>query len=94
LSRAVLLHPSDDVAVLVEPAAAGETVEIVGGDAGGDAGGPLASAVALPLGHKIAVRALAEGTPVRKCGEVIGRMTATAARGDHIHVHNLVSLRA
>ena len=90
MSRAVLLHPSDDVAVLVEPAAAGETVEIVGGDAGG----PLASAAVLPLGHKIAVRALAEGTPVRKYGEVIGRMTATAARGDHIHVHNLVSLRA
>jgi altronate dehydratase len=88
LSRAVLLHPGDDVAVLVEPAAAGEAVEIVGGSAS------LASAVALPLGHKIAVRALAAGTAVRKHGEVIGRMTAAAAPGGHVHVHNLASTRA
>lgn len=94
MSRAVLLHPGDDVAVLVEPAAAGEAVEIVG-DAGGDGvGGVLATAAALPLGHKIAVRALPAGTAVRKHGEVIGRMTAAAAPGEHVHVHNLASIRA
>ena len=88
MSRAVLLHPGDDVAVLVEPAAAGEAIEIVGGSAG-----PLASAAALPLGHKIAVRALPAGTAVRKYGEVIGRMTAAAAPGEHVHIHNLTSIR-
>ena len=93
MSRAVLLHPGDDVAVLVEPAAAGEAVEIVGGDAG-DGRGSLASTAALPLGHKIAVRALPVGRAVRKYGEVIGRMTAAAALGDHVHVHNLASIRA
>jgi hypothetical protein len=31
---------------------------------------------------------------VRKYGEVIGRLTAAVSAGDHIHVHNLVSLRA
>ena len=31
---------------------------------------------------------------VRKYGEVIGRMTAPAVPGEHVHVHNLASLRA
>ena len=93
MSRAVLLNPRDDVAVLVAPVAAGEAVEIVGGDAGGAVAETVTSGAALPLGHKVAVRALAEGALVRKYGEVIGRMTLVAAAGDHVHVHNLVSLR-
>ena len=33
------------------------------------------------------------GTDVRKYGEVIGRLTGHAEPGDHVHVHNLRSLR-
>jgi len=48
----------------------------------------------LPMGHKIALRALPEGSPVRKYGEVIGRLTEPVAAGDHVHIHNLASQRA
>lgn len=90
MSRAVLLDPRDDVAVLVEAVASGAEIMLIG------AHGTLSLTVAeaLPLGHKVAVRALGEGEPVRKYGEVIGRMTAAASAGDHVHVHNLVSLRS
>lgn len=89
MSRAVLLHRGDDVAVLVEPVAAGGEISVVGADGLGN----LVAAADLPLGHKVAVRPLAEGATVRKYGEVIGRMTAAASPGEHVHVHNLVSLR-
>jgi altronate dehydratase small subunit len=90
LSRAVLLHPEDDIAVLVEPVVAGGPIEVVGGNAEM----ALVAGSALPLGHKVALRLLASCDRVRKYGEVIGRMTAAAAPGEHVHVHNLASLRA
>lgn len=89
MSRAVLLHPADDVAVLIEPVDAGAEIELVCGPGGSS----LIAAASLPLGHKVAIRPLAAGDVVRKYGEAIGRMTAAAHPGEHVHVHNLVSLR-
>jgi altronate hydrolase len=43
----------------------------------------------VPRGHKVAVRDLASGTPIRKYGQVIGVATAPIAAGDHVHTHNL-----
>ena len=89
MSRALVLHPDDDVAVLVEPVSAGEGIVLHGA-----AEGSLVARAMLPLGHKVALRGLAEGAVVRKYGEVIGRMTAPAVPGEHVHVHNMASLRA
>jgi altronate dehydratase small subunit len=86
---AIVLHADDDVATLVGPVEAGGAVVT----RGAAAGLTLRSAVALPAGHKLALRGLAAGTDVRKYGEIIGRLTATVAAGDHVHVHNLKSLR-
>lgn len=46
-------------------------------------GGPV------PVGHKIAVRAVGKGSPVHKYGHVIGYATQDIAVGDHVHSHNL-----
>jgi altronate hydrolase len=43
----------------------------------------------VPRGHKVAVRDLAEGAPIRKYGQVIGVATAPIATGEHVHTHNL-----
>lgn len=43
----------------------------------------------VPQGHKLAVRPVAAGSPVRKYGQVIGVATTDIAAGEHVHVHNL-----
>jgi altronate hydrolase len=43
----------------------------------------------IPAGHKVAVRPVAAGMPVRKYGEIIGIASAEIPVGAHVHVHNL-----
>lgn len=47
----------------------------------------------VPLGHKIAVRALAEGEVVIEYGVEIGVATQAIEPGEHVHVHNLKGQR-
>ena len=47
----------------------------------------------IPIGHKVALADLADGQDVTKYGEVVGRMVAPAARGDHVHTHNMKTKR-
>jgi altronate hydrolase/altronate dehydratase small subunit len=86
---AIVLHAADDVAVLAAPVEAGGTVVT----RGAQEGLTVRSTGALGAGHKLALHSLAAGTDVRKYGEVIGRLTQSVAAGDHVHIHNLVSLR-
>ncbi len=83
--RAIVVHPEDDVAVVVEEAAEGAGVE---------AGGlSLTARQAIPAGHKIALRDVPAGAPVRKYGEKIGLAIQPIRAGDHVHLHNLASDR-
>jgi len=45
----------------------------------------------VPMGHKFALKDIEEGEAVIKYGEPIGKSTAKIARGEHVHVHNVVS---
>lgn len=74
----VRLHPEDNVVVAARRVAAGETVSE-----------GVAAAVAVPLGHKVAVRPIAAGTPVFKYGQVIGAAAYDIDPGEHVHIHNL-----
>jgi (2R)-sulfolactate sulfo-lyase subunit alpha len=47
----------------------------------------------IPIGHKVALKALKKGETVIKYGEDIGRMVADANVGDHVHVQNLKTKR-
>jgi altronate hydrolase len=78
---ALRLHPDDDVAVALVPLAAGRQLA---------AGGPALRLTAnVDPGHKVALRAVAAGQPVRRYGQVIGFATHPIAPGDHVHTHNL-----
>ena len=81
LARAVRVHPSDDVAVAVDPLEPGDVVT-VGDDT-------IRIREAIPAGHKIALRSLAVGDVVHKYGWAIGRLTAPVDAGGWIHSHNL-----
>ena len=87
---AIAIDRDDDVAVALRDVAAGETVGV-------RRGGDVVRAVvhdAIPLGHKLALHAIAAGAPVRKYAETIGIATADIAAGAHVHVHNVASRRA
>ena len=55
-------------------------------------GAPVAPGVTtverIPAGHKVAVRALAEGSAIQRYGQIIGFATQPIAPGAHVHVHN------
>ena len=43
----------------------------------------------IPIGHKLAIRALESGATVIKYGVDIGRTVAPIHLGEHAHVHNI-----
>ena len=45
----------------------------------------------IPLGHKFALKDITEGEPVIKYGEPIGQGTMRIPRGEHVHIHNVLS---
>jgi altronate hydrolase len=47
------------------------------------------AAVTIPAGHKLAVRDIAQGKPVRRYNQIIGFATREIRAGEHVHVHNL-----
>ena len=47
----------------------------------------------IPIGHKVAVKDMAEGDTVIKYGTDIGKVVAPIAIGDHAHVHNIKTKR-
>jgi len=47
----------------------------------------------IPIGHKLAIRALAKDDTVIKYGTDIGRTVAPISVGEHAHVHNIKTKR-
>ncbi|MDE2286917.1 MAG: altronate dehydratase [Burkholderiales bacterium] len=76
----LLIKPQDDVAIARNALAAGTVLAELDGIVARDA---------IPAAHKIAVRAIAEGAPVRRYGQIIGFATRAIEPGEHVHVHNL-----
>jgi altronate hydrolase len=79
--KTLKLHPSDDVVIAIAPLARGAVI--------GTAAEPVVVERDVAAGHKIALRAVAVGEPVRRYGQVIGVASAAIRPGDHVHVHNL-----
>jgi altronate hydrolase len=75
----IRLHSRDGVVVAIEELPAGTAlpeVDVVCKDT-------------IPIGHKVAVKAIAAGEPVRKFDQIIGFATKAIAPGEHVHVHNM-----
>lgn len=78
---AIVLHPSDHVAIAIGAIAQGQTIPIA--DTFVTATDPI------PPGHKIAFRPINNGQAVLKYGQRIGKATQEIAVGNHVHSHNL-----
>ena len=42
----------------------------------------------IPAGHKVAVKPIPQGQPIRRYGQIIGFATTNIAPGEHVHTHN------
>jgi (2R)-sulfolactate sulfo-lyase subunit alpha len=92
LNQKVLIHNhGDHVGVATDDIAVGEEVECVFMDKKEEIG--VKSKSAIPLGHKIALKNISPQEKVIEYGGVIGVATKKIELGEHVHVHNLRSLR-
>jgi len=78
-SPVLRLHANDDVVIARR--------QLVSGTAIGDEGITVTGLV--PPGHKLAVRAVGRGTPVRRYNQIIGFATRDIRPGEHVHLHNM-----
>lgn len=84
--RALLLSAGDSVVVLVEAGRKGDVAAFSSGE--------LTLLADVPMGHKVARGAIGTGGVVLKYGEPIGVASRPIRAGEHVHVHNLDSVRA
>jgi altronate hydrolase len=78
---ALQLHGSDSVAIARVPLGSGLVLEADGSE--------VIVRSLIPVGHKVAVRPIGSGEPVRRYGQVIGFASAPILPGEHVHTHNL-----
>src|SRR3954464_6301670 len=75
----IRLHSEDDVVIA--------RVEIPTGTLASKE--KVTAVVTIPAGHKLAVREIAQGQPVRRYNQIIGFATRLIKAGEHVHVHNI-----
>jgi altronate hydrolase len=75
----IRIHAADDVVIARRQLVSGTRIEAEGVTVSG----------LIPPGHKLAVRDIAAGAPVRRYNQVIGIARQPIAAGQHVHTHNL-----
>jgi altronate hydrolase len=83
MNPVIRIHPNDDVVIARQQLLGGTRIETEG----------ITISGLVPPGHKIAVRAIAAGEPVRRYNQIIGTATQAIAPGQHVHTHNLAFSR-
>jgi altronate dehydratase small subunit len=89
MPRCIVLHPSDNVATLIDAGRAGEECLLQG-----ERTGRVTLLQDVAFGHKVCVAEVSRGGDILKYGQVIGKATQSITIGEHAHVHNLDSARA
>ena len=84
MPRGIHMHSRDNVCVLLENANIGETILVP------DIA-PVTALENILAPHKVAIEDIDVGAEVYKYGECIGYATALIQKGQHVHIHNVVS---
>lgn len=88
--KAILLNVNDNVAVVLSPVIKGDIVSIFFNKE------VISTIIALDdieLYHKIAIKKIHNGKEVYKYGNVIGKATGDIEIGQHVHIHNIRSVK-
>jgi altronate hydrolase len=80
-ARLLRVHPLDNVAVALQPIAAGDPLEFEGAQ--------LRVCADVPAGHKVALQSMSAGALIVKYGFPIGELTKPVQPGEWVHEHNL-----
>ncbi len=92
MEHGILMHEThDDVGVAVRDLKAGEEIGIVTLE--GQPVGAVLMTQDVPLGHKVALRDMPVGHKLLKYGRPIGQVVQSISRGNHVHTHNLKTMR-
>lgn len=76
----IRIHPSDNVAVALEPVKAGTVLSVDGLS--------VTTAEDIPQGHKVALKDIGEGEDIIKYGFSIGHALSGISAGQWVHTHN------
>ena len=90
MRNAVIISQTDNVAVAVEPVSAGDLLTWITPD---QTEHSVTAVTDIPIYHKFAVLDIAKGEKIVKYGEHIGEAGADIRAGEHVHIHNVVSVR-
>jgi altronate dehydratase small subunit len=85
----ILIHESDNVVTALTSLEPGHVLRLKG------SGGfrEITVRESIPFAHKCAIVDIREGGQVLKYGETIGLASQDIGSGEHVHVHNLRSIR-
>ena len=79
MNPVIRIHAADDVVIARQ--------QLVGGTRLDSEGVTVAGLI--PPGHKVAVKPIRAGQPVRRYNQIIGTARVDIAPGQHVHTHNL-----
>jgi altronate dehydratase small subunit len=85
--KAIVIHERDNVATSLTPLNPGQSVSLEIRGRKED----IILQSRIPAGHKLALEEIEAGKDIIKYGEPIGQAVTRIARGEHVHVHNVVS---
>jgi altronate dehydratase small subunit len=89
MKKAIVMDSKDNVATLLTDVNANDVVQVMMGDKTTE----TKVREKIPFGHKFSTETIIKGQDVLKYGEIIGRATQDIGEGQHVHVHNVESLR-
>lgn len=89
IANAVIMYPDDNVVTAITDLSKGEIVKYRVDDQWFE----VSLIDNISFGHKLAVKEIKAFEPIVKYGENIGLATCDISAGEHVHVHNVDSVR-
>ena len=89
MEKALTLNEADNVATAITPLEPGDSVSVPRGRERIE----VQIRDPVPFGHKFAINDIGDGGLVVKYGHDIGAATSEIRIGQHVHVHNVKTLR-
>lgn len=90
IQKAIIMNEKDNVATVLTDVDKNDVVQVRTGEKSVE----VRVQGKIQFGHKFAMKKISKGENVIKYGEAIGQATQDIGEGQHVHVHNVESLRA